>query len=198
MPIHSGPHHGAPHHARRTARVLPLLTCLLLTVGACSPALDWRDARLAGAGLSLLFPCKPQSQSRVVEVAGQPWSAALLACDAAGMTFAALALAPPPRSESSSQAAGLPAQAMDGLAQDAVARWGPLEGAQAAPAGVRLPDGVQGRWTRHARAAASGPALRTQALFMATPQGLVQLSVHGERLSDVALENFFGQLKVMP
>jgi hypothetical protein len=171
---------------------------LLLTLGGCSPALDWRDVSVAGTGLSLLFPCKPQGQTRAVEVAGQAWSAALLACEAEGMTFAALALAPPPRAEPSASPAGLPAQAMEGLAQEAVTRWGPLEGSQVAPAGVRLPEGVQGRWTRHARAAASGPALRTQALFMTMPQGLVQLSVHGERLSEVALENFFGQLKVMP
>ena len=198
MPIITGHHRIAPHRARRTARVLPLLTCLLLTLGGCSPALNWRDARLVGAGLSLMFPCKPNGQTRVVEVAGQPWAADLLACDAAGMTFAALALVPPPRAQPSSQPAGLPDQAMDRLAQEAVTRWGPLEGEQAAPAGVRLPEGVQERWTRHARAAIGGSALRTHALFMATPQGLVQLSVHGERLSEAALENFFGQLKVMP
>ena len=66
--------------------------CLALSVSACSPALDWRDARLASAGLSMLLPCKPQVQDRSVEVQGQPWSATLMACDAAGMTFAALAL----------------------------------------------------------------------------------------------------------
>lgn len=172
--------------------------CLALSVSACSPALDWRDARLAGAGLSMLLPCKPQVQDRSVEVQGQPWSATLMACDAAGMTFAALALQPAEAPQPGVMVA-LGAQRVQDLARSATDRWGPLAGDQAAPPGVKLPAGVQqAQWSRHTLAAPGAAATHTLALFMATPQGLVQLSVHGQRLDESAIENFFGQLKVSP
>lgn len=171
---------------------------LVLSMSACSPALDWRDARLAGAGLSMLLPCKPQVQGRSVEVQGQPWSATLMACDAAGMTFAALALQPTQAPEPGVMTA-LGAQRVQDLVRSAPDRWGPLAGDQAAPPSVKLPAGAQqAQWSRHTRAAPGAAATHTLALFMATPQGLVQLSVHGQRLDESAIENFFGQLKVSP
>jgi hypothetical protein len=175
---------------------------LMLPLIACSPALDWRDARLAGAGLSMLLPCKPQVQDRSVEVQGQPWSATLMACDASGMTFAALALQPT-AAPAPGVTAALGAQRVQELARSAPERWGPLAGDQAAPPSVKLPAGTQhAQWSRHSRAApGSAPgaaATQTLALFMATPLGLVQLSLHGQRLDESAIENFFGQLKVAP
>ncbi|MFM8929146.1 MAG: hypothetical protein ACKOJ7_06345 [Betaproteobacteria bacterium] len=171
---------------------------LVLSMSACSPALDWRDARLAGAGLLMLLPCKPQVQDRSVEVQGQPWSATLMACDAAGMTFAALALQPTQAPEPGVMTA-LGAQRVQDLVRSAPDRWGPLAGDQAAPPSVKLPAGAQqAQWSRHTRAAPGAAATHTLALFMATPQGLVQLSVHGQRLDESAIENFFGQLKVSP
>ncbi|NBQ91668.1 MAG: hypothetical protein EBQ88_09800 [Betaproteobacteria bacterium] len=171
---------------------------LLAQLSACSPALDWRDVRAQAVGLTMLFPCKPQTQSRSLEVAGRPWSATLWACDAGGMTFAALALSPPDlEREALGQSPNRASMLLD-LTKTAAARWGPMEGEQAAPPGVRLPPGVQAHWTRHVQPAQAAAAMQTWALFMATPQGVVQLSVHGDRLSDAALENFFGQLSVTP
>lgn len=169
-----------------------------LLLGACSPALDWREAQAPGAGLTLLFPCKPQSQERSVEVAGQSWSATLMACDAGGMTFAALALSPPASPEKGAGDVARFSNLLPDLAQSAASRWGPLEGEQAAPRGVKLPSGVQSQWTQHLKRAQGAPAMATHALFVATPKGLAQLSVHGERLSEAALENFLGQWKAVP
>lgn len=170
-----------------------------LLLAACSPALDWRETQAPGAGLTLLFPCKPQSHERSVEVAGQPWSAQLLACDAGGMTFAALALSPPSSlGQGSGDAAPRMGSLLPDLARSAASRWGPLDGEQTAPRGVQLPPGMPSQWTRHLRAAPGAPVTATHALFIATPKGLAQLSVHGERLSEAALENFLGQWKVAP
>lgn len=172
---------------------------LLLLLSACTPTLDWRETRAPGVGLTLLFPCKPQSQVRAVEVAGQPWSATLLACDAGGMTFAALALSPPPSDEKPAvEGASRSANLLPDLAQSAASRWGPLDGEQAAPRGVQPPPGVQVQWTRHKRPSQGSTATATHALFIATSKGMAQLSVHGERLSEAALENFLGQWKVAP
>lgn len=169
-----------------------------LLLAACSPALDWREAQAPGAGLTLLFPCKPQTQERSVEVAGQPWSATLMACDAGGMTFAALALSPPASSEKGAGEAATFSILLPDLAQSAPSRWGPLDGEQAAPRGVKPPSGVPLQWTRHLKPAPGAPAMATHALFIAAPKGLAQLSVHGERLSEAALENFLGQWKAAP
>lgn len=57
-------------------------------LAACAPALDWRDVRLEGSGVLLLFPCKPDSQTRTLSLAGAPVRLSLHACSAAGSTWA--------------------------------------------------------------------------------------------------------------
>ncbi|WP_374674357.1 hypothetical protein [Ideonella sp.] len=57
-------------------------------LSACAPALDWREARLPGAGLVATFPCRPVAQERRVPLAGQEVTLVLHACEAAGTTFA--------------------------------------------------------------------------------------------------------------
>lgn len=174
------------------------LAVLAAVASGCSPALDWRDVRVQAVGLALLFPCKPQVQERSVEVAGQPWSASLLACDADGMTFAALALNPPVPADKPAPAAVDRLELLRSLIPSASVRWGPVDGEQRAPEGVTLPAGLQAQWTRHLKQTPGAPPLQTQALFLSTRQGLVQMSVHGTRLSPAALDHFFGQLKVVP
>lgn len=56
-------------------------------VMGCAPVLDWREVRPAGSGVSLLFPCKPDSQSRLVRLAGTQVRLVLLACAAGGSTW---------------------------------------------------------------------------------------------------------------
>lgn len=181
----------------RPVHWVAFLMCMLLA--ACAPALDWREARLPASGLTLLFPCKPQSQARTVEVAGQPWSASLAVCEAGGMTFAAMVMNPPDGPQGPPSVPPDRSALLADMAGHAQVRWGPPQPDVGPPAGVRLPEG-SGRvhWSRHHKPIPGATPVATQALFMMTPQGLAQLSVHGERLSDAALEGFFGQLKVGP
>lgn len=74
-----------PALARR-ALLLPALATGLLA--GCAPALDWRLSRPEGAGMELLFPCKPNSHARPALLAGQPVRMTLYACTAAGHTYA--------------------------------------------------------------------------------------------------------------
>lgn len=60
----------------------------LLGLAACSPALNWRDARLEGTPLRVLLPCKPDSASKEVPLAGQAAALRMLGCDAGELTFA--------------------------------------------------------------------------------------------------------------
>jgi hypothetical protein len=59
-----------------------------MALGACSPALDWRQVEPPGLGVSLSFPCRPASHEREVLLARQRLRMQLYACKTAGMTFA--------------------------------------------------------------------------------------------------------------
>lgn len=178
---------------RRAAAGVVACAVSVVQLTACSPTLDWRDVRLPSAGLTLLFPCKPQTQERVIGLAQRDWSAALMACDAGGLTFSALVLSPATTDPGAS-----PAAALDALVQSAAQRWGPADAASAVPAGVTIPVELGAVWARHRRSGADGQVVMTQAVFMASGDRLVQISVHGAVLQPAALENFFGQLRRLP
>jgi hypothetical protein len=83
----------APSIARLSTRILPARrggACLLGAAGlllvACSPALDWRDARLGGP-VQLLMPCKPERIERQLTLVDRPAQALMLVCDADGITW---------------------------------------------------------------------------------------------------------------
>lgn len=68
----------------RTALTL-ILSVLLV---ACSPALNWREARLPGGELKALLPCKPDQGQRQQSLAGQEITIAMQGCEAGGALFA--------------------------------------------------------------------------------------------------------------
>jgi hypothetical protein len=63
---------------------------LTLAIGmvACSPTLDWREARPEGSGLATMFPCRPQHHERKVALAGDVVAMRMDACSAGGANFA--------------------------------------------------------------------------------------------------------------
>jgi hypothetical protein len=61
---------------------------LALVAAACSPALDWREIRLADTPLRASWPCRPASHARPVPLAGQSLVLTLHACEAEGVTYA--------------------------------------------------------------------------------------------------------------
>ncbi|RQO54362.1 hypothetical protein DBR47_23035 [Paucibacter sp. KBW04] len=63
-----------------------LLLAAALTA-ACSPGLDWREARPEGSNARLLFPCKPEMHQRAATPEA-PAAMGLAQCKAAGATFA--------------------------------------------------------------------------------------------------------------
>ena len=58
----------------------------LLVLQACSPGLNWRTVQLGN--LTTLLPCKPDSASRPVQLAGQNVTMEMTGCEAAGVLFA--------------------------------------------------------------------------------------------------------------
>jgi hypothetical protein len=70
---------------------LPLLLTTLLAAGvlaACSPKYDWRDYRSADAPYAVLFPGKPASQTRTINLDGQEVSMTMTAAEVDGVSFA--------------------------------------------------------------------------------------------------------------
>ena len=67
---------------------LVVILSAALAVGACSPKFDWRDYRSNVAPYAVLFPAKPASQTRAVNLDGQAASMTMAATDVDGTLFA--------------------------------------------------------------------------------------------------------------
>ncbi len=66
---------------------IPRIAALLLAawMAGCSPALDWREVTPEGAGLKLMFPCKPERESRAQPgPSGRPMEVQTASCKAKG------------------------------------------------------------------------------------------------------------------
>lgn len=60
----------------------------VLSLMACSPALNWREVRPPNSGVLAMFPCKPAHEMRRVPLAGPPVSLAIQACSTGEVTYA--------------------------------------------------------------------------------------------------------------
>ncbi|MEO7056884.1 MAG: hypothetical protein ABI281_08365 [Caldimonas sp.] len=64
-----------------------LFSVIAGTLAACSPTLDWRQARPEGSGVTMLFPCRPAHVERSVRVGSDTLVMHLHSCSAGGATF---------------------------------------------------------------------------------------------------------------
>ena len=154
---------------------------------ACAPALDWRDVRPADAGVQLQFPCKPNSQSRQLVLAGARVNLGLHACAAGGLTWglAVADVADP----------ALVGPALAELAASAAANLG-------AAAGERLPLRVAGATPNDAAGLQrlngklpDGKAVQMQLAVFTHGTRVYQASVLGERVADDAARTFFDAVR---
>jgi hypothetical protein len=172
--------------------VLALVFALVLApwLAACSPTLDWREARPAGSGFVALFPCKPKSLTRRLALAGAPAALSMHACSAGGMTFALAhadladparvgpALLELQRAAAANVGAGarreMPLK-VSGITPNPASARVALEG--------RLPDGQ--------------PVLEQVAVFSRGTM-VLQATALGAKLQPEAAETFFGSLRAVP
>jgi|GWRWMinimDraft_5_1066013.scaffolds.fasta_scaffold19646_2 hypothetical protein len=63
---------------------LLIWSCL---AAGCSPALDWREVRTEGGGLTAWLPCKPDRRVRELPLEGAPLRFELLSCTADNSTW---------------------------------------------------------------------------------------------------------------
>lgn len=174
--------------ANGAALRLGAAAALIVAASACTPALDWREARLDGGALTVLFPCKPLEASRLATLLGRRVRMSLHSCNADGATYAvahadvgdANQVAPALAQMRAALAANLGATATDGTPvrlQDAV----PGATAQRLRLRGRLPDGAD---------------VDEDALFFAKGTHVYQVAVLGKQAKAEAVDTFFGSLRL--
>ncbi len=66
----------------------PLAVGLIALVAACGPTFNWRDVSIGSTALTALFPCKPETITRTMPIAGANREISMRSCDTGGATFA--------------------------------------------------------------------------------------------------------------
>jgi hypothetical protein len=172
---------------KRSACLSGLTAILML---ACAPALDWREVRPAGSGVAVLFPCKPDSHARQVNLGTDTLRLELHACTAAGVTWA-LAFADVGDPARVGPALGeLRAAAMNNLSasepQTLALR---VEGATPNPSSQRVQ--FRGRMP-------DGRTVTEQVGVFAKGTRVFQVIALADKLDAEATDSFFGSLRVAP
>lgn len=168
-----------------TAGVL-IWSCLAV---GCSPALDWREVRTEGGGLTAWLPCKPDRRVRELSLEGAPLKFELLSCTAGDSTW------------------GIASAAMDDGATDSAlralraARLRNLDGRELSVQPLELkgvvPRPEAGRFTVAGRRP-DGSAVTEHAAVFAHNGRVFHAAVLGGAPSAQALETFFDNLKPAP
>lgn len=166
---------------------IPILALLFLL--ACSPALNWREVRLGGAGeYSALLPCKPDQATRPQSLAGYNVTLTMLGCEAAGglFTIAVAELGTPMAAKT------VMAQWQLNLlaalqAQGASRKPFAMAGADAVPEATALQVSGRGK---------EGRPVTVQAVWFARGAQLYHAALHAERPSEEMSEPFFSSLKL--
>ena len=156
---------------------------------ACTPTFDWRELRPEGSRAQLMFPCKPASQTRRLQLAGTLVEMSMFACVVDGTTFAL--------SFADLHDPALVAAALDGLAQGVQSHIQSSEHAAAQAASVpgMTPNARAATWRVSGRLP-DGREVQQVATLFAHGTSVYQATMLGTRLDAAAQETFFGALRV--
>ena len=157
---------------------------------ACSPALDWREVRPEGSGVTALFPCRLDMHERTVRLAGSEVRMQLHSCDAAGSTFSLAIVDGAEPARVGPVLAALKASVAANLGGGApLAEPFAPPGATPNPASALLH--VQGRLP-------DGRPVSAHAAFFVHGVRVFQATAIGEALPEDAIRSFFGAIKLTP
>jgi hypothetical protein len=170
---------------------LALLLALSSALGACSPTLDWREARPEGSQARLMFPCRPASHARRVALTGTTVEMTMVACTAGDTVFALTFadLGDPTRV----------GPALDELGRSLQAALRPAQGAASQPVSVAgmTPHPQAAQW-RLAGRLPDGRTVQERAALFSYGTRVYQATMLGARLDAEAQDTFFGALRVGP
>jgi hypothetical protein len=79
---------GCYHRCMRLHFSIPLAVAVGAALSACSPRFDWRDYRSTEAPYSVLFPGKPATHTRTVDLDGHATAMTMTAAEVEGTVFA--------------------------------------------------------------------------------------------------------------
>lgn len=161
---------------------------LIGIAAACTPALDWRVARLDGGALTALFPCKPLEASRVATLHGLRVRMNLHSCNADGATYAV-----------AHADLGDASRAAPALAQMQTALAANLGAATASGATVRIEGAgptAQAQRLRLRGHLPDGSGVDEEALFFSRGAHVYQAVVLGKQTNAEAVDTFFGSLRL--
>jgi hypothetical protein len=158
-------------------------------MAGCTPALDWRDVRPGGAGLTALFPCKPAGHVRRLALAGTTVEMTLYACSAGDTTYAV-----------GFADIGQPHQVEGALAEltaAAARNIGSTGSGVSAPLHVAgmTPNPLAGRLALSGQRT-DGRHVEMQVGLFARGTWVFQATMVGTRLDVDAIETFFGALRL--
>ena len=169
-------------------RVHVVLVLAGLACAACSPTLDWRESRPEQSGAQLLFPCRPSSHTRPVELAGVRVPLTMHACKAGDAVYA-LTVAD----------VGVAARVAPALAQLADAAPRNLEGSARAlplPTIAGATPQSQARRLLVSGHRPDGSAAQEQAMVFSRGTRVYQASVLGASLDAEGVETFLGSIRL--
>jgi hypothetical protein len=175
--------------ARRVGAVAAAAAAGAFAVGGCAPALDWRESRPAGSQAQLMFPCRPASHARTVNLAGRQVEMTMFACSAGDTVFAL--------SFADLKDPALVGPALDELGMSLRSHLRPSQPAASQPVAVpgMTPHPKAAQW-RQAGALPDGRAVEERAALFSHGAAVYQATMLGERLDEQAQETFFGSLRV--
>lgn len=159
-----------------------------LFAAGCSPSLDWRETRVEGAGVVVLFPCRPDRHARPVVVAGAATQMEILVCKAGGVTFAVGFLD-----------MGDPAKVAPALLELRETAQSNVGGLQVGSAPIQVdgmtpnPQAARVSMTGHLP---DGVAVQEEAAFFVKGLRVYQASVIGAKLAPEVTGPFFAGLKL--
>lgn len=172
---------------RGAAWVLSLCPIWLALVG-CAPSLDWREIRPDDSDAIAMFPCKPTTDARMVNLAGARVRMVLVACRAGNATWA-LAFADMTD----------PAKVTQALQDLRSANAGNLKGTPTVIGEMRLAGmspNPQAQRVRVQGSLPAGEAVVLESGFFARGTRVYQATVMGQAIDAEALATFFDGLKL--
>lgn len=167
------------------------MAALSLTLSACSPTFNWRELRPAGTPLLALMPCKPESASRSVPLAGAPVALHMHSCEAGGLRFA---VAWADVGDASQVAPAMDAWRRAGLQSIRVPAAGDAATDTAWP--VQVPGAVAVVGVQANGTDPQGQPVQTRAAYFTRGTQVYQAAVYGTRLPGEALDAFFAGLQL--
>ncbi|RTQ30934.1 hypothetical protein ABL840_35820 [Variovorax sp. NFACC27] len=165
-------------------------------LAACSPAFNWREVPIAGAGLVAMLPCKADRATRALPLGSESVQVDMTGCEAGGATFAI-----------AHASAGSPAQAEAWLHAWQAATRSQLGAAQVAESrpsvqrATAVPAPLQLDALPQPQQQPQGAATQLQVLWFAQSQkdgtvALYQATVLGHPSSAEASKTFFEGLRL--